>query len=450
MKHIIKQIVIIALMFSATIGAEAATSTVTFTFVNTPQQEIIYDGGRLELYRVSGTPWSSASGTCGEFQVSITGNQIRVTQDNYLFGNATITFTHNSKYIVAATVVTVNYMTGEENIPNEYDYSQRAIKSVSVTKEYIKRIVLTLSDNDPRYDLSFADLYNINSSYPYTGSAITPEPEVWMGGSTKLTKGTHYTVSYTNNINVGTATVTVTGTGSYTGSISQTFTISTGVPTVTPPTILGPFTYDGTAHTLCSAGTTSVGTLEYSTDNSTWITSLPTATNGGTYRIYYRVPATTNNAEVTSSWAGTATINPATTHNGCLTFDRYATDNVSLTIGESDGSAAQDISITDDVDNVKSITMNRTFTEGKAATVMLPFSIATSKIIGGTFYSFIGVDKTNDGWDVVMKEVNRQSGTLQAHTPYLFMPSATEMTFDLDGESVTVKANSQQTYTVQP
>ena len=450
MKHIIKQIVIIALMFSATIGAEAATSTVQFSFTSTGgEQKIKYSGVSLRLYAGSSGVWSSASGTCGEFQVSITGNQIRVTQGNYLSGNATITFTHSSKNIVYAKVVKMLNTTSEVEVTSEYDNSNSAQKSIRISGTRIKTIELKLSDSDPQYDLAFADLFNINSSYLYTGSAITPEPEVWKG-NTKLTKGTHYTVSYTNNINVGTATVTVTGTGSYTGSISQKFTISTGVPTVTPPTILGPFTYDGTAHTLCSAGTTSVGTLEYSTDNSTWITSLPTATNGGTYRIYYRVPATTNNAEVTSSWAGTATINPATTHNGCLTFDRYATDNVSLTIGESDGSAEQDISITDDVDNVKSITMNRTFTVDKAATVMLPFSIATSKIIGGTFYSFIGVDKTNDGWDVVMKEVNRQSGTLQAHTPYLFMPSATEMTFDLDGESVTVKANSQQTYTIQP
>ena len=94
--------------------------------------------------------------------------------------------------------------------------------------------------------------------------------------------------------------------------------------------------------------------------------------------------------------------------------------------------------------------MERTFTVGKAATVMLPFSIAVSKVSGGKFYSFIGVDKSGEQWDVVMQEVNQVGGTLQAHTPYLFMPSATQMTFDLGGENVTVKANSQQTYTVTP
>ena len=166
----------------------------------------------------------------------------------------------------------------------------------------------------------------------------------------------------------------------------------------------------------CRAGTTNFGTMEYSTDGTTWSTSLPTATNAGTYSIYYRVPATANNSEVTSSLAGIATINPVTSTVGCLTLDRHAADDVRLTIGESDGSTAGDISITADVSNVKGITMQRTFTPGTAATIMLPFSIAANKVIGGAFYSFIGVDKGGAEWEVVMKEVNRVSGTLQAHT----------------------------------
>lgn len=128
---------------------------------------------------------------------------------------------------------------------------------------------------------------------------------------------------------------------------------------------------------------------------------------------------------------------------------QYAANDIRLIIGESDGTAAGDISILSDI-VVKSITMQRTFTVGKAATVMLPFSIAVSKVSGGTFYSFIGVDKSGDEWEVVMQELNCVSGTLQAHTPYLFMPSADAMTFNLEGQTVTVKANSQQTYIVQP
>jgi len=63
------------------------------------------------------------------------------------------------------------------------------------------------------------------SEQTYNGSAITPTVTV-KDDTTTLTLGTHYTVSYSNNINAGTATVTVTGKGYYAGQTSsKTFTI---------------------------------------------------------------------------------------------------------------------------------------------------------------------------------------------------------------------------------
>lgn len=62
------------------------------------------------------------------------------------------------------------------------------------------------------------------SSFPHTGNPITPTVAV-KDGSTTLTEGTDYTVSYTDNTNVGTAAVTVTGMGNYSGTIRKTFEI---------------------------------------------------------------------------------------------------------------------------------------------------------------------------------------------------------------------------------
>lgn len=62
------------------------------------------------------------------------------------------------------------------------------------------------------------------SAYTYTGYAITPDVVVTMNGRV-LNRGTDYTVSYANNINVGTASMTVTGLGSYSGSRTINFTI---------------------------------------------------------------------------------------------------------------------------------------------------------------------------------------------------------------------------------
>ena len=66
----------------------------------------------------------------------------------------------------------------------------------------------------------------------YNGSEQTPTVTV-KDGSTTLTNGTHYTVSYSNNINAGTATVTITGQGNYTGTKSANFTINKAPLTIT-------------------------------------------------------------------------------------------------------------------------------------------------------------------------------------------------------------------------
>ena len=58
----------------------------------------------------------------------------------------------------------------------------------------------------------------------YTGSALTPKVVV-KEGSKVLTKNVDYTVSYSNNINVGTASVKITGKGSYKGSYTENFKI---------------------------------------------------------------------------------------------------------------------------------------------------------------------------------------------------------------------------------
>ena len=68
------------------------------------------------------------------------------------------------------------------------------------------------------------------------------------------------------------------------------------------------------------------------------------------------------------------------------------------------------------------------------STVCLPFPVdASQAAAAGKFYTFAGVNKTSDNWEVVMQESapsNLVSGALAANTPYLFIPAATgEVTF---------------------
>ena len=79
-----------------------------------------------------------------------------------------------------------------------------------------------------KYNISNVDVGSI-SDQAYTGSAITPVPVLSkiLNGSSKYTlvKDTDYTLSYSNNTNVGTATITATGKGNFTGTKIITFNI---------------------------------------------------------------------------------------------------------------------------------------------------------------------------------------------------------------------------------
>ena len=73
--------------------------------------------------------------------------------------------------------------------------------------------------------LESADITLENSSYTYTGTEIKPKvTKVTVGGET-LIKTKDYIVSYSDNVNAGTAKVIITGAGNYTGKKEKTFQI---------------------------------------------------------------------------------------------------------------------------------------------------------------------------------------------------------------------------------
>jgi hypothetical protein len=76
-----------------------------------------------------------------------------------------------------------------------------------------------------RISISKASVTLSTSTYAYDGKAKKPGVTVKLNGKA-LKNGTDYTVSYSNNKNIGTATVKITGKGSYTGTITKTFKIN--------------------------------------------------------------------------------------------------------------------------------------------------------------------------------------------------------------------------------
>lgn len=93
-------------------------------------------------------------------------------------------------------------------------------------------------------DLSQAKMTDIPVQQ-YTGSEITPLPEVTFAGKT-LVKDTDYTVAYANNVERGTATITITGQNWYTGTKIVSFTISDAFSEAFTVTGVAPsYTYTG-------------------------------------------------------------------------------------------------------------------------------------------------------------------------------------------------------------
>lgn len=128
----------------------------------------------------------------------------------------------------------------------------------------------------------------------YTGNAVTPAVTV-KDGSRTLTADTDYTVSYNDNINVGTAKVTVTGKSNYTGTASQTFTIQYGsLPTgkeLTDYVTVSPAPTDdwyGAEITLTPKNGCEVGETPSGIGSTGVIVSGETGTDGTTKTIYVK------------------------------------------------------------------------------------------------------------------------------------------------------------------
>ena len=73
-------------------------------------------------------------------------------------------------------------------------------------------------------DMANVKITKLDETYAHTGSAVKPEP-VLKYKSMTLKKGTDYTISYSNNTNIGTASLTITGKGNFKGSVTKKFKI---------------------------------------------------------------------------------------------------------------------------------------------------------------------------------------------------------------------------------
>lgn len=113
------------------------------------------------------------------------------------------------------------------------------------------------------------------------------------------------------------------------------------------------------------------------------------------------------------------------THYGAVTVFEYPTKTVAEIDGEYTGTDA--VEIEKDV-HVDQVVLHRTFDIGKMSTIMLPFSIDTSKVKGGKIYRFKRVDENDEKWNVKIGRIYTEQ--VGANTPYMVMPTSAELTFE--------------------
>ena len=100
------------------------------------------------------------------------------------------------------------------------------------------------------------------------------------------------------------------------------------------------------------------------------------------------------------------------------------------------GSADSDTHGASPMRRVYEIVYNRVFTEGVPATVVFPFPTTGMTVTGGNFYGFDGVawDSDKGQWVAYMKEVDADD--LQRNTPYIVVPTASKLVFNMNGNTV--------------
>ena len=139
---------------------------------------------------------------------------------------STSTYAYDGKAKKPGVTVKLNGKT----LKNGTDYT---VSYSNNTKVGTAKVTITGKGN---YTGSVSKTYNIKNNFKkatvsgistkaFTGKNITQSITVKYNGKT-LKNGTDYTVSYSNNKNIGTATVKITGKGSYTGIITKTFKIN--------------------------------------------------------------------------------------------------------------------------------------------------------------------------------------------------------------------------------
>ena len=214
---------------SKNIGASSSTSGAVLTYKSTTPSICTVDkNGNVTAFK-TGTGYVTVTASANGYGSVSKDVKIVVSKKSLNNGLLTLSetsYVYDGTYKKPAATVTFGGKVLQEG--KDYTISYRNNLNVGVTTV----IATGMGDYTGYTSKNFTitkramagGTVSMASSVSFTGSNITPSVTVKVAGRT-LTNGTDYTVSYSNNKNVGTASVYVYGKGNYSGSLSAKFDI---------------------------------------------------------------------------------------------------------------------------------------------------------------------------------------------------------------------------------
>ena len=214
---------------SKNIGASSSTSGAVLTYKSTTPSICTVDKNGNVTALKTGTGYVTVTASANGYDSVSKDVKIVVSKKSLNNGLITLSetsYVYDGTYKKPAATVTFNGKVLQEG--KDYTISYRNNLNVGVTTV----IATGMGDYTGYTSKNFTitkramtgGTVSVASSVSFTGSNITPSVTVKVAGRT-LTSDTDYTVSYSNNKNVGTSNVYVYGKGNYSGSLSAKFDI---------------------------------------------------------------------------------------------------------------------------------------------------------------------------------------------------------------------------------
>ena len=204
----------------------------------------------------------------------------------------------------------------------------------------------TLMANATNVSLTGSDLQeDTDGSYYYTYDGSEKQPSVIIKDGSAAVPAKEYTVSYSDNRNVGEATVTITDNegGNYIVSGSVTFEIRKGSAELATSPQAKVLEYTGQPQELVTVGTVTGGHIEYALNGGTFGKGIPVGTNAETYTVTYKAVGDGNHEDSTTVGSVTVTIkpkeviSPKVTVSGTYTYDGTAKEPGTANVKVEDG-----------------------------------------------------------------------------------------------------------------